>query len=221
MTEGFYMSKKNGMAAELDAPIPKPPRMPGIDKSVVLPAIAIQEVKFQIVGDSALICHRKSDSVTKQIRDKQQQKAVAGRAAKDPEKDYQESMYRTRDGRCAFPASGLKKAAVDACTFIKTAKKTEARGAFHVIGDMLPITGEPRMREDMVMLRGGGSADLRYRAEFPQWRINISIRFNANVISAEQVINLFNVAGFGVGIGDWRPQKSGSFGMFHVEAVTL
>jgi len=27
---------------------------------------------------------------------------------------------------------------------------------------------------------------------------------------------LFNVAGFAIGVGDWRPQKDGSNGMFRV-----
>jgi hypothetical protein len=42
-------------------------------------------------------------------------------------------------------------------------------------------------------------------------------RSNASVLSADQITNLFNVAGFGVGIGEWRPQKNGSFGRLHVE----
>ena len=34
--------------------------------------------------------------------------------------------------------------------------------------------------------------------------------------SVEQIVNLFNVAGFGIGVGEARPQKNGSWGMFHV-----
>jgi hypothetical protein len=44
----------------------------------------------------------------------------------------------------------------------------------------------------------------------------VRVRFNANVLSAAQIVNLFNTAGFGVGIGEWRPEKDGQFGMFHV-----
>jgi hypothetical protein len=29
-------------------------------------------------------------------------------------------------------------------------------------------------------------------------------------------VNLFNTAGFGVGIGEWRSEKDGQHGMFHV-----
>lgn len=42
------------------------------------------------------------------------------------------------------------------------------------------------------------------------------MRFNRNVLSAAQIVNLFNTAGFGVGIGEWRSEKDGHYGMFHV-----
>jgi hypothetical protein len=44
----------------------------------------------------------------------------------------------------------------------------------------------------------------------------LDVRFNRNVLSAAQIVNLFNTAGFGGGIGEWRPEKDGQFGMFHV-----
>ena len=92
---------------------------------------------------------------------------------------------------------------------------TEARGAFHIVGDMVEIMGEPSMREDMVKV-GLGASDIRYRAEFKKWKVKIKIRYNANAVSQEQVVNLFNVSGFGIGVGDWRPERDGSFGMYHV-----
>lgn len=35
-------------------------------------------------------------------------------------------------------------------------------------------------------------------------------------MSLEQIIGLLNVGGFSNGVGEWRPQKNGSYGMFHV-----
>ena len=92
---------------------------------------------------------------------------------------------------------------------------TQARGSFFIMGDILPIDGDHQMREDIVRL-GGRTADLRYRAEFPEWKITLTIRHNPRIISQEGIINLLENAGFGVGIGDWRPEKSGSHGMFQV-----
>ena len=93
---------------------------------------------------------------------------------------------------------------------------TEARGAFHIIGELVRIDGEPRMREDMVRV-GMGTADIRYRAGFPEWSTTITISYNAGVFTPEQIVNLFNQGGFGVGVGEWRPEKNGPFGRFHVK----
>jgi hypothetical protein len=62
-----------------------------------------------------------------------------------------------------------------------------------------------------------GTADLRYRAEFKKWKTTLTIRYNSRAISAEQITNMFQNAGFAIGVGEWRPQKDGRNGMFHVQ----
>jgi len=74
------------------------------------------------------------------------------------------------------------------------------------------------MREDTVRV-GMGTADLRYRPEFKEWAVNLIIRLNTRSMTLEQLIHLFNQAGFSVGVGEWRPEKDGRNGMFHVAGV--
>jgi len=182
---------------------------------VVIPAIEIAEMGLALVGDSPLICHAWSDKAKKQMLDKQMKKAKQGKEAKNPEADYKASLYPRPEGGYGFPSVAFKAAAVGACRFVDGLRMTEVRGAFHVLGELIPIEGEPTMREDMVRV-GMGTADIRYRGEFRDWKAYLSIRFNQRAISPEQIVNLFNVAGFGVGVGEWRPEKDGSYGMFHV-----
>jgi hypothetical protein len=61
-----------------------------------------------------------------------------------------------------------------------------------------------------------GTADLRYRGEFSPWKATLTVKYNANLMSAEQVVNLFETAGFAVGVGEWRPERDGPYGRFHV-----
>ena len=70
------------------------------------------------------------------------------------------------------------------------------------------------MREDMVRI-GMGVADMRYRAEFWPWHAELEISYNTRALSLEQIMNLLNTAGFGVGIGEWRPERDGDKGRFH------
>lgn len=198
---------------------------------ITIPAITLNTMQLKVVGDSPLIVHAWSEKAKKMILDKQMKKASTGKEAKDPFMDFCESLYWL-DGmpenptmedvvkaRFGFPACAFKAAAVDA-GFQQgaLAKKTTARGAFHIIGDMVEINGIPEMREDMCRI-AMGTADIRYRGEFKQWSAVLTIRYNPKVMSAEQIVNLLNIGGFACGIGEWRPSRDGSFGTFHVETA--
>lgn len=186
-----------------------------VEQVITLPKLDICHVEVTLVGDSPLICHRWSEKARKGMLDKQMKRARQAKEAKSPEADYLESLYILADGAYGFPAVAFKAAAVDACSHIAGITKVLARGAFHISREMIPIDGTPTPREDMVRI-AMGTADIRYRGEFQQWRVTLPIRYNASAISAEQVINLFNTAGFAIGVGEWRPEKNGSYGMFHV-----
>lgn len=182
---------------------------------IELPRLELHILRVTLVGDSPLICHAWSKKAKEEMLHKQMKKAKQARTAKDPQKDYEESLYKMPDGGYGFPAVAFKSAAVDACSHTANITKVEARGSFHILGDMVKIDGEPNPREDMVRI-AMGTADIRYRGEFRQWKCEFDVRYNSNVISPEQILNLFNTGGFAIGVGEWRPQKDGSFGMFHV-----
>lgn len=180
-----------------------------------VPRIDVRQMEITLVGDSPLISHKWSDKAKKEMLDKQMKKAKTAKEAKDPEQDFRASLYVHPDGGYGFPAVAFKAAAVSACRFTDV-KMTEARGAFHVNGELAQIEGgEPVMREDMVRI-AMGTADIRYRGEFREWRTTLTISYNASALSPAQIVNLMNLAGFGVGVGEWRPEKDGPYGRFHV-----
>ena len=196
--------------------------------NVEIPELNIGYFEVTIIGDSPLIEHAWSDKAKQMMLDKQMKKATSGREAKDPFMDFCDSLYwltekpenptmeDVQKARFGFPTVAFKAAAVDAGYQSGIlAKKTTARGAFHIVGEMAEIEGTPEMREDMVRI-GMGTADIRYRGEFKKWSTTLTIRYNKNAISDEQIINLINVGGFACGFGEWRPGKDGSYGMFHV-----
>ena len=187
-------------------------------QTLELPPLDMRTVIIRVVGDSELITHAWSEKAKREMRDKQMGKAQTRKEPKNPDAEYEAAFYRMPDGTPAVPAIAFKAAAVDAATQLSGVTKVFLRGAFHVVGEYLPIEGEPRMREDMVRV-GMGTADLRYRPGFPAWAVNVPVRFNTRAITLEQLANLFRQAGFSVGICEWRPSKDGAFGMFHVEAL--
>ncbi len=202
------------------------------DISIELPPLNIETIKVTLVGDTPLIVHAWSEKAKKEMLDKQTKAAKGGKEAKDPQRDFEQSLYKIEGGGYGFPSVAFKAAAVTACTSVSGVTKVAARQAFHVVGEQALVRGafngvlmrqdlvrilgsEPRMREDMVRV-GMGTADLRYRGEFWPWHVRVTVRFNRNVLSAAQIANLLNTAGFGVGCGEWRAERDGSSGMFHV-----
>src|ERR1700674_1136233 len=191
--------------------------------------MVLGRMRIRIVGTSPLIVHKWDEKVKKEMLDAQMGIPKAAgtpkHAKKDPEADYRASLYIRADKSYGFPAIGLKAAAVRACTFMSDMKMTEARGMFHIIpdlvmvdgallkDDLVKIDGEPHMRQDMVRV-GMGSADIRHRAEFKEWSSTFDVEFMAGLFQPETLINMFNIAGFAVGIGEWRPQKNGQNGRF-------
>jgi hypothetical protein len=183
--------------------------------------IELATLGLVLIGDSPLITHRFSDKARKWMLDKQMKQPKQAREAKDPHADFLESMYPVpgKKDTYGFPSIGFKSSAVDAAKMVNLFK-TDTRGSFHINGDLVTIlcpTG-PKMREDTVRI-GNGVTDLRYRAEFFPWSAEILLRYNKRALSADQIVNLFNTAGFAIGVGEWRPAKDGSFGMYHVKGA--
>jgi hypothetical protein len=185
----------------------------------------LRTILVNIEGTSPLITHPWSKRAIYTIQAKQAGKAAKGRALRNPVEEYEESFYRLPDGSPAFPLLSFKNCAVTACTSLgKEITKVAARQFFRVVaekgcGDLTriyyPEDCPPRMRTDVIRV-GMGAADLRYRPEFAQWGAKLRIQFNARAVSQEQVVNLLNLGGFAVGIGEHRPECNGDKGCFEV-----
>jgi hypothetical protein len=207
------VAKKKEVAVQPSAP----------NGAITIPPLTIQRLQLGVVGDSPLIMHRWSEKAKAIMLGRMMKKAKAAKAARDPEADFYESMYILQDNKqrdltkmvFGFPSVGFKSALVDAASFVDGITKVAVRGALHLVGEYVIINGLPTMREDTVRV-GMGAADLRYRGEFRDWSATLDVALNPSVLSAEQIAHLANLAGFAVGVGEWRPQRDGQFGRFHV-----
>ena len=88
--------------------------------------------------------------------------------------------------------------------------------SFHILEELCEIKGNLSMSEDYARNPMSGGAVVCIRPKFTDWSITFTMQYD-NTYSLEQLINFINVGGFGVGIGCWRVEKGGMYGMFHVE----
>lgn len=181
-----------------------------------IPAIRFKTMNVTIHGLTPLLTCRFGDEEREKIENKQQQKQgdTPGETPRDPQAEFESHLHTIADGVYGFPAGGIKKSLVAAGGRFAGKVQTHLRGMFEVMGGLLRIDGSPPVLDAQAGKIGGRTIFMIYRPRFDQWSIDVPVKYNADLISPEQLLNLFNLAGFAVGIGSFRPEKSGPYGQF-------
>ena len=188
-----------------------------------------------LVGDTPLITHAWSEKARREMLQKQVKATKGGKEARDPQADFVSSLYEMGDGGYGFPAMGVKNCILSAAHKDKGVARSAVMSALWLNAEMvrtrpalagaicdMPLLrihgGEPEMREDMVKIGAGlnKTANLAYRGQFTVWAMRIGGRFNATVLTAEALAFLIQESGMSSGLGEWRNERKGMFGAFHL-----
>ena len=189
--------------------------------AVSIKPINRQRVHFAIRGTSPMIQHKWSEKALRQIRETKAGRKTKSREACDPEQEFRDATYTTDQDQYGLPVLAFKAALISAAHKDVGIEKTLVRKSLFVPCDdsnmVIPMRCEdPVMREDYVTV-GRGQADLRYRPEFRVWGADIVAEIDADMLRHEDLFTLINRTGFGVGIGEWRPEKGGEYGRFEID----
>jgi len=192
---------------------------------------------FWIVGDTPLICHAWSLKAKEDMLAKQAKAVKDAHPPRDPQDDYETSIYELvpGSGQYGFPLGAIKNCLMSVAHKDRGVPKTTVRAALQMRGVItrvptalagaiceIPLVrvygGEPQQREDMVRIGQGlkKTANLRYRAQFWPWAIYVTGKVNTRMLPTEALAFLAREGGVTSGIGDWRNEKDGIFGAFHV-----
>lgn len=218
------------------------------EEPIIIRPIEIATVQVRVVGDTPLIMHAWSEKAKRMMLEAQQgKKKGKAKEYRNPAREFIDSLYymahkpvladNASEDECwaafqksiedgatfGFPATAFKQGTQAAAYRLGWVKNQMGlRGAFFIKSDengLVPILSDvPVMREDMVKLSGGGSADLRYRGEFRNWSAVLTIDYNRNgEYSLENILSAIQAAGFMCGVGEWRPERDGDFGRYHID----
>ena len=176
-------------------------KKPDIAKCVIL-----------LKGNTPLLCNRR------RLDDK-----IGPKKVKDENREFLACLYPMENDQYGFPASGFKKCFVEASKGRKWFADSQINGkrimgGLTIMSEIILIEGSPTPREDYVVINRKDTIR-RIRAEFKEWKCAVPIMFIANLLNINQIVNVISIAGMAIGIGDWRPQKGGSFGTFEITAV--
>jgi hypothetical protein len=181
-----------------------------------------------LVGTSPLIMHRFALKAWQELLYPSPKKNSAERAASlkhDPLAEYQGCFYKNRDTHSdtlfhipnGMPHQALAAAALD----IPGTTRAAMERLTSVVNPTINLWGLPQMF--MAMVRNSDqnrTPDVRTRPIFPRWACQIEIDYKVDPLTDAQILNLLGAAGVIVGMGDWRPQRGGSYGKFRICSPT-
>lgn len=210
------------------------------DKNVIeIEQIDIKTATVKIVGDTDLILNKTNARYERECAAVAQERAVTKEKPNDWEdiltsvrwnipfpvedtyKELREEHYywMLAHGKPCLSAFGLYKSFGDAVVRNEIdTYATKIRNAVSVLSknDLIPVNfTEASIIEKVMPLKKSGHTLARLNC-FSGWSAEFTIRYTENVYSLNKILNIINLAGFGLGIGSGRPS---GYGRYHVEDV--
>lgn len=204
------------------------------DEFISVNKINVSRTKVTIIGDGDLCLNKMNDVAARILTDQRKDKAkslnkpnmweevITALHWRDGKpKDFsEEGLYRAlNENAPCISAFGLKKSWGDAVVRNAIDKyKTKFDASINIIstGGVVPIKFSNYTLDEKLMSPKKGSPVLVHISRFSGWSAEVEIAFTENTYSLEQIINIINLAGFGIGIGSGR---SSGYGRYHVAGV--
>ena len=174
----------------------------------------MKKYKVEVKGVSPYLMHR----FGVEGADTKTQKKVG---KKDYKGEVENALYKSPDGEIYVPATQLKGSLMEAGKQMRVVGKGKATysklfGAVVIIEpDTIPMSPQKwEIDERAVVIQR--TRIIRYRPKFKDWSLKFNVVVMDDDISLEVVKEGLDIAGNYCGIGDFRPQKKGSYGRFIV-----
>ena len=203
-------------------------------ETIEIKRIDVKQVTVKIVGDGDLILNKMNDVSARQLTDQRKNKAkdlevpneweqiitaLHWRDGKPTDFSEQGLIDALKNNAPCITAFGLKKSFGEAVVRNEIDKfKTKFDLSVNIIakGNLIPIKFTEHYIDEKLMSPVRGKPVLVRMNRFSGWSAEFTIQFTENVYSLEQIINIINLAGFGLGIGSGR---TSGYGRYHVEEV--
>lgn len=208
--------------------------MAGKEQVIEIKSINIKYAKITICGDGNLVLNKMNDVAAKNLINARKGKAKEVEAPnmweeiitsmhwyKGKPSEFSEEALKnalTENSPC-ITAFGLLKSFGDAVVRngIDTyATKFKAAVNIPTEGGLIPITFTDYYIDEKLMSPKKGAPVLVRLNRFSGWKATFNISYVESIYSLEQIVNIINLAGFGLGIGSGR---SSGYGRYHVENV--
>jgi hypothetical protein len=193
-------------------------------QTVTIKAPNIQKATFALKGTAPYVQARFSAKAMQAMAAKMTAGSTAGtkkaRTARDFDDDLRQALHVSTEGWVGIPAGAFRQAMISACRLVGF-KMTLAKLSVFVAADGFDaVDGIPLIklegdyaRLDMAVRNATGVADIRVRPIWREWKTSLTIQYDADQFTLEDVTNLLRRVGMQVGIGEGRPDSRDSAGL--------
>lgn len=205
------------------------------ETTITIKPIEINTMRITVEGDSDLILNRMNKRTVEMLTDQRKDKGKTIREAnvwedvitsmhwRDPLPDqYDEKTLERllKENAPCISAFGLKKSfgqAVVRNEIDKYSTKFDASVNIVAPGNLIPISFAEHYVDEKLMSPKRGAPVLSRQNRFAGWKATFTVQYmDGGSYSAEQIVQVINLAGFGLGIGSGR---TSGYGRYHVVGV--
>jgi len=191
------------------------------EQKVNLKKLDIGTLKLKIVGDSPYLPEPMDMAVLERYNSIKSKQNYIKDDIPEEEK-VKAKVYLTEDGKEGIPARAIFNSMIRGSSYLFDIKQGGMRNikeGVTIKGDVLLL----KYKKKNVLTHWGRTSGMKgsprkiMRNAYYDWSVDIVIEFNKSNLSAEQIVNVINWAGFHIGVGGFRKEKTGNFGAFHLE----
>ena len=143
------------------------------------------------------------------------------REARNFDEDFEQAKHVSEQGWVGIPASSFRQAIISACrlvgfrmTLAKLSVFVAADGFDRVDGiPLIKLQAPEPERTEMAVRNATGVADIRVRPMWREWAADVTVSYDADQFTLQDVTNLMQRVGMQVGIGEGRPDSRDSAGL--------
>lgn len=191
------------------------------EEKVNLKPLKVGKLSLKIIGKTPYLPEPMDMAVLDRY-DKKKSKQSYNKDDISEEDKVKEKYYYTADGKKGIPARAFFNAMIKASSYHFEKSDGGMRNikeGVNVLGDIVPLSYKKEKQLTHWGRTSGMSKAPRkiIRNSFEGWACELNIEFNQSQLSAEQIINILNWAGFHIGVGGFRKEKTGTYGCFYVD----
>lgn len=191
------------------------------EKIITIKPLRVGKIKLKVIGRTPYMPEPMDMEVLERY-DKKKSKQTYEKDDISEEEKAKEKYYYTLDGKKGIPVRAFYNSMIRASSYIFDKKEGGMRNVkegVNILGNIIPL----KFKREIQVIHWGRMSGMTkaprkiIRNSFEEWSCELEIEYNQSQLSPEHIINILNWAGFHIGVGAFRKEKTGNYGSFYVE----